>query len=251
MSTPALVDDQLLRQRRGGQGLRVDDGLQGGRLVGRIRTALEDAGGIDDLDDLRDDMNDGISVVDLEAGLADLFPFDPSTGFSSREQARRATQRAIEGLPTSLRNRISYAMNEHVGYPARDSLKQAGDLCEWLEKMDLKTNNMSWVQPYLLAMGGALQLLDMVTFKNPEVLRVIPVEARQRILMSMDLLSGCLNYAVSTVQGTYNESIRRTFLLTHGLKFMSTERARKLYRYGIGQEKMNAGPVLPSVTIPP
>jgi len=110
---------------------------------------------------------------------------------------------------------------------------------------------MSWVQPYLLAMGGALQLLDMVTFKNPEVLRVIPVEARQGILMSMDLLSGCLNYAVSTVQGTYNESIRRTFLLTHGLKFMSTERARKLYRYGIGQEKMNAGPVLPSVTIPP
>ena len=167
----------------------------------------------------------------LEARLADLFPFDPSTGFSSREQARRATQRAIEGLPTSLRNRISYAMNEHVGYPARDSLKQAGDLCEWLEKMDLKTNNMSWVQPYLLAMGGALQLLDMVTFKNPEVLRVIPVEARQRILMSMDLLSGCLSYAVSTVQGTYNETIRRNFLLTHGLKFVSTERARKRYRH--------------------
>ena len=81
-------------------------------------------------------------------------------------------------------------------------------------------------------------MLDMVTFKSPETLRTIPVAARQRILMSMDLLSGCLAYATSTIEGTYNESLRRNFLLTHGLRFVSTERARKLYRYGVGEDKM-------------
>ena len=143
-----------------------------------------------ELEDFRDDFDDGINNVDLEAGLADLFPFDAATGVTSRAQAKVATQKALEGLPTSLRNTISYPLNEHVGYPARDSLKSAGDLCEYLEKLDLRPNNMGWVRPYLMAMGGALQLLDMVTFKSPETLRTIPVAARQRILMSMDLLSG-------------------------------------------------------------
>ena len=55
----------------------------------------------------------------------------------------------------------------------------------------------------------------------------------------------------STVQGTYDETVRRNFLLTHGLKFVSTERARKRYRHGVGQEKMKAEPVVPSGTIPP
>ena len=105
---------------------------------------------------------------------------------------------------TSLRDTTQYPLNEHVGHSARDSLKEAGGLCEYLEKLDLGPHNMGWVRPYLMAMGGALQLLDMVAFKSPETLRTTPVEARQRILMSMDLLSGCLAYATSTVEGTYN-----------------------------------------------
>ena len=241
----AFGADATLRQRRGAQ--RVNDGLGSDRDLRRIRQALEDSGGLGELEDFRDELDDGINNVDLEAGLADLFPPDAATGFTSREQARVATQKALEGLPTSLRNTISYPLNEHVGYPARDSLKSAGDLCEYLEKLDLRPNNMGWVRPYLMAMGGALQLLDMVTFKSPETLRTIPVAARQRILMSMDLLSGCLTYATSTIEGTYNESLRRNFLLTHGLRFVSSERARKLYRYGVGEDKMR-GVVTPAAS---
>ena len=102
----AVAGDATTRQRRGAH--RVNDGLGSDRDLRRIRHALEDSGGLGELEDLRDDLDDGINNVDLEAGLADLFPFDAATGFTSREQAKVATQKALEGLPTSLRNTISY-----------------------------------------------------------------------------------------------------------------------------------------------
>ncbi len=58
--------------------------------------------------------------------------------------------------------------------------------------------------------------------------------------MAMDLLAGCLAYAVSSVQGTFSESTRRSFFLTHGRTFISSTRARKLYRCGQSGDRMNA-----------
>ena len=104
---------------------------------------------------------------------------------------------------------------------------------------------MNWLRHYLLAMGGSLQLLNMVTFKDREALKAVPYDVRQWIYMAMDLLAGCLAYAVSSAQGTYTESTRRNFLLTHGLRFISSHRARKLHRTGVAEEKMNSIPPEP------
>ena len=128
-----------------------------------------------------------------------------------------------------------------VGIPAKDCLAQSGnDMCEYLQKIDLQKNSMGWLRPYLLSMGGSLQLLGSVVFGKPEALKQVKLGDRQRILMAMDLLAGCLAYAVSSVQGTYSEATRRNFLLTHGRKFISSTRAKRLYRSGQADERMNA-----------
>ena len=150
---------------------------------------------------------------------------------------------ALDGLPSSLRNVITYPEHEWVGLSARDSISQAGyDMCEHLNKIDLTKNNMTWLRPYLLAMGGFFQLLCMVTFQDKEALEGVKPEVRQRIFMAMDLLSGCLAYSTASIAGLYTEQTRRNFLLTHGLRFISSTRARKFFKYGQSDEKMNADP---------
>ena len=119
---------------------------------------------------------------------------------------------------------------------------------EFLQKIDLQKNSMGWLRPYLLSMGGSLQLLGSVVFGKPEALKSVKLGDRQRILMAMDLLSGCLAYAVSSVQGSYSESMRRNFLLTHGRKFISSTRAKRLYRCGQADDRMNACPDSVNVT---
>ena len=81
-----------------------------------------------------------------------------------------------------------------------------------------------------------------MVFGKPEALKNVKLGDRQRILMAMDLLSGCRADAVSSVQGTYNEATRRTFLWTHGRKFISSTRAKRLYRCGQADDRMNAFP---------
>ena len=159
----------------------------------------------------------------------------------ARELAEQAMTQTLKGLPTSLRNVLSYPAQEYAGIPARDTLKQAGDdLCEYLQTIDLTKNAMTWLRPYLLAMGGSLQPLGSVTFDEPDAMKELKPGVRQRVLITMDLLSGCLAYAVSSVQGTYSEATRRNFLLTHGRKFISSTRAKRRYRSGQADERMNA-----------
>ena len=130
-----------------------------------------------------------------------------------------------------------------MGISARDTISSAGyDMCEYLNKIDLTKNNMTWLRPYLLAMGGSFQLLCVVTFQGTEALKGFKAEVRQRIFMAMNLLWGCLAYSTASTSGRYSETTRRNFLVTHGLRLISSPRARKFFKRGQSDEKMNADP---------
>ena len=107
---------------------------------------------------------------------------------------------------------------------------------EYLVGINMKDSK--WVRPYLLAMGAALQLLGQLIFTEKALDRQKAL--RQKALIAMDLLAGALAYGVSSVKNEYDEATRRNFLLTHGKKFISAARAKKLFRTGVSQKNMGA-----------
>ena len=65
-------------------------------------------------------------------------------------------------------------------------------------------------------------------------------DTRQPILIAMDLLSGCLAYGTSIIRNDFDEQTRKGFLMTHGRRFISCQRAKNHYRSAGRQKTMNA-----------
>ena len=51
---------------------------------------------------------------------------------------------------------------------------------------------------------------------------------RQKALIAMDLLSGCMTFGVSTIRGEFDPNTRLGLLLTHGKRFASQQRLRRI-----------------------
>ena len=94
-------------------------------------------------------------------------------------------------------------------------------------------------------MAAAFQILGGLAFRGAEF-RNLTRGARQKLLIAMDCLAGCLVYSVSTVKGEYDEATRKGFLLTHGKRFISHWRANRIFRTGgkLKTMKADADPLL-------
>ena len=93
----------------------------------------------------------------------------------------------------------------------------------------------------MLSLGAALQILGLLAFKGSEF-KQLKKEVKQKVMIAMDLLAGCLAYSVSTTRNEYDEMTRRSFLLTHGKRFIGQARASRLHRTGGKMRNMKAGP---------
>ena len=104
---------------------------------------------------------------------------------------------------------------------------------------DLEYKEFPAHKPYILGCGTAFQILCLCFFKNKE-LQKLSNGGRALLLMAMDALAGMIAYGSSTVKNEHDEATRKSFLLTHGRRFVSRTRAARLCRAAGKSAKMNA-----------
>lgn len=145
--------------------------------------------------------------------------------------AATALKATLAELGPELRSHLQYAGEEGgiPGISAFDALDTAGDEhVTYLAKLDYE--KAPHIRPYLNSVGTALGTVGNLCGKQKAGPRKMPLPAKQKVFMALDVLSGILIYGATFLTGEHDEETRRQFLMTRGQKSVSARRAQQVIR---------------------